>query len=127
MRRYALILLLALSMAVLPLMGRAQDDSSAGSTTGSDAAASCAKIQMGAVTEGEESGEEGTGEATDDEALQDYYDYQDSAGSEQQTTEYNCNEQLNEDGTLTCFCGETPIVCTVEGEDVYCPECQNAQ
>ncbi|MFA4972698.1 MAG: hypothetical protein WC683_08800 [bacterium] len=126
MRRYALILLLALSMAVLPLMGRAQDDSSAGSTTGSDAAASCAKIQMGAVTGGEESGEE-TGEATDDEALQDYYDYQDSAGSEQQTTEYNCNEQLNEDGTLTCFCGETPIVCTVEGEDVYCPECQNAQ
>jgi len=133
MKRYTLVLMLALSVVVLPLMGRTQDDSATGSAAGSDATASCARIQMGAVTGEEESGE-ATGQAAEDGALQDYYDYQESTGveqqstgSEQQTVEISCNEELNEDGTLTCFCGQTPIVCTVEGEDVYCPECQSAE
>lgn len=115
MRRYALILMLALSVVILPLMGRAQGDASAGSAAGSDSAAGCGKIQLGAVSGGEESNKDIDKEQTaDDGALQDYYNYQQPAGGEQQTAEYSCNDGSNADGTVNCFnpsAPDVPIIC----------------
>jgi len=142
MRRQILICILALAFVSLPVFCIAQS-SGTGAEASSEPASSCARIQLGAIGSETEETTDQTQTGTADQEYMDSLYYEESqaqtqegeagqgAGSEgaaaegQTIEEWNCNEELNADGTLTCFkpsAPDVPVICTVEGENVFCPE-----
>ncbi|MBN1282760.1 MAG: hypothetical protein JXA24_03190 [Proteobacteria bacterium] len=135
MKERIFVLLLTTALIALPVMGTALGQES-GADASSEPAAGCGRISLGGVSSDEAAvtDQAGAGSYMGTEGAYDDFEYEQQAadalnqqGAEGQEAagqeiELYCEEQLNPDGTLTCYdANNQPIICTVEGEDILCP------
>jgi len=137
MKRRALIIMLALSLAAIPFLGRAQNDpAGSGADADAEGSASCARIQLGAVvTEGEPAPQPQTpaqGYYTEEGYYYDgYYDEgmpampqegDDIASAGDLIEQELWCDDIPDPGPLNCYEGDDVLQCHFDGVEVYCPQ-----